>query len=103
MRYTPQQNEAALSKAEKTKCINCGQSLRRSMFLALFEDVGAKVYPSATYCSAGVEHNFSENPLVDLDYCGCGNCTKENQHSSDCSLHNMPAYPNGPCDCGAVL
>jgi len=21
-------------------------------------------------------------------------------HSSDCSTHNMPAYPNGPCDCG---
>jgi hypothetical protein len=22
------------------------------------------------------------------------------QHSSDCAVHNMPAYPNGPCDCG---
>ncbi len=20
-------------------------------------------------------------------------------HDSDCALHNMPAYPNGPCDC----
>ncbi|KKK95941.1 hypothetical protein LCGC14_2667800 [marine sediment metagenome] len=20
-------------------------------------------------------------------------------HDSDCSVHNMPAYPNGPCDC----
>lgn len=20
-------------------------------------------------------------------------------HDSDCSMHNMPAYPNGPCDC----
>jgi hypothetical protein len=20
-------------------------------------------------------------------------------HSSDCSVHNEPAYPNGPCDC----
>ena len=22
-------------------------------------------------------------------------------HASDCALHNMPAYPAGPCDCGA--
>lgn len=22
------------------------------------------------------------------------------QHASDCSLHNAPAYPPGPCDCG---
>ena len=21
-------------------------------------------------------------------------------HWSDCAVHNMPAYPNGPCDCG---
>ena len=20
-------------------------------------------------------------------------------HASDCSVHNEPAYPNGPCDC----
>lgn len=24
------------------------------------------------------------------------------QHASDCAVHNMPAYPNGPCDCGAI-
>ena len=23
-------------------------------------------------------------------------------HASDCAQHNEPAYPNGPCDCGAV-
>lgn len=21
-------------------------------------------------------------------------------HASDCAVHNMPAFPNGPCDCG---
>ena len=21
-------------------------------------------------------------------------------HDSDCAVHNEPAYPNGPCDCG---
>lgn len=20
-------------------------------------------------------------------------------HDSDCAVHNMPAFPNGPCDC----
>lgn len=24
------------------------------------------------------------------------------EHASDCAVHNEPAYPNGPCDCGAV-
>jgi len=24
-------------------------------------------------------------------------------HLSDCAMHNEPAYPNGPCDCGAQL
>ena len=23
-------------------------------------------------------------------------------HASDCATHNMPAMPNGPCDCGAA-
>lgn len=23
------------------------------------------------------------------------------KHASDCAVHNMPAYLNGPCDCGA--
>jgi len=25
------------------------------------------------------------------------------EHASDCAVHNMPAYPNGPCDCGRTL
>lgn len=24
-------------------------------------------------------------------------------HESSCSVHNMPAYPNGPCDCKRCL
>ena len=23
-------------------------------------------------------------------------------HASDCAVHNEPAYPNGPCNCGAT-
>lgn len=28
--------------------------------------------------------------------------TKEILHDSDCAVHNEPAYPAGPCDCGAL-
>lgn len=24
------------------------------------------------------------------------------EHASDCAAHNAPAYPAGPCDCGAA-
>lgn len=24
------------------------------------------------------------------------------KHWSDCAVHNEPAYPNGPCDCGGL-
>lgn len=24
------------------------------------------------------------------------------EHASDCATHNEPAYPAGPCDCGAT-
>lgn len=30
--------------------------------------------------------------------CRCIAC-RETTHASDCAVHNMPAYPNGPCDC----
>lgn len=28
------------------------------------------------------------------------NTTSRHGHASDCATHNMPAYPNGECDCG---
>jgi hypothetical protein len=33
--------------------------------------------------------------------CQCPAC-KIKPHASDCSVHNEPAWPNGPCDCGAI-
>lgn len=24
-------------------------------------------------------------------------------HTSDCAVHNLPAFEPGPCDCGAVV
>ena len=29
-------------------------------------------------------------------------CLGEPVHMSDCALHNGPAMPVGPCDCGAI-
>ena len=31
--------------------------------------------------------------------CNCSVCYVGIKHWSDCSVHNEPAYPNGPCDC----
>lgn len=36
------------------------------------------------------------------DHCGCETCEDGTTHLSDCAVHNEPAYPNGPCDCGAA-
>ncbi len=32
--------------------------------------------------------------------CDCSSCRV--RHASDCAVHNMPAMPNGPCDCGIL-
>lgn len=39
---------------------------------------------------------------IEHSHCQCDACIGGVVHSSDCSVHNMPAYPNGPCDCGAI-
>ena len=42
------------------KCAKCGQTLRHLMLLAMLQDAGCTVSPSANSCSAGGEHDFSE-------------------------------------------
>ncbi len=36
----------------------------------------------------------------------CGRCYERQEHAivhlSSCAVHNEPAYPNGPCDCGGL-
>jgi hypothetical protein len=34
--------------------------------------------------------------------CQCPACCGGVKHDSDCAVHNMPAEPNGPCNCGAA-
>lgn len=36
-----------------------------------------------------------------MNRCQCSHC-KVTPHASDCALHNEPALPIGPCDCGAM-
>lgn len=38
--------------------------------------------------------------MADQQNCQCVAC-KATPHKSDCAVHNEPAEPNGPCDCGA--
>jgi len=43
-----------------TNCNKCGESLKSLMLLAMLQDAGATVSPSANNCSAGGEHDFKE-------------------------------------------
>lgn len=51
---------------------------------------------SKACASVGVE------PVVRTDHCQGPECRDGVLHKSDCAVHNEPAYPAGPCDCGAT-
>lgn len=36
----------------------------------------------------------------DAEHCMCPACKDGDLHWNTCAVHNMPASPNGPCDCG---
>lgn len=42
------------------KCRHCGESVKRLMLLAMLQDAGCSVYPSATHCTEDTQHDFSE-------------------------------------------
>ena len=44
--------------------------------------------------------NYARQAISDVGHCECSACVT--LHASDCSVHNEPAYPKGPCDCGAT-
>jgi len=59
------------------------------------------------------DSNYHDCPRFGSYECGCDEATPRvistgcrnavgDGHMSSCSTHNMPAYPNGPCDCGGV-
>lgn len=37
-----------------------------------------------------------------LEGCQCSACKGGVKHYSDCAVHNEPATPAGPCDCGKL-
>lgn len=45
-----------MSKVMNERCKKCGETLERLMLLAMIEDAGARVYPSASAC----EHDFEK-------------------------------------------
>ena len=49
---------------------------------------------------ARAEAKCARNTLANPPSCQCPACKADGIHASDCAVHNMPAYPNGPCDCG---
>ena len=46
------------------KCKHCGQTLKRLILLAMPQDMGCTVYPSATHCPDSQEHEFVEKDMV---------------------------------------
>lgn len=44
----------------------------------------------------------AETPDTSKATCQCDACQEDGPHMSDCAVHNAPALPVGPCDCGRV-
>lgn len=51
---------------------------------------------------AGYGHVFSSEGHIDMHGLALSRQAQV-VHASDCAMHNEPASPNGPCDCGALL
>lgn len=51
-----------------SKCNNCGRVLKSLILLAMLQDAGCHVYPSATHCHEGVEHDFSEKSIAEAQH-----------------------------------
>lgn len=68
----------------------------RDWFMAAITEHGGKIVDTGMGVGKadlgveleGYEYSLSIRPRIAMD-----------QHDSDCATHNMPAYPNEPCDC----
>lgn len=98
---------AAVADFEKA-----GKSYKGAMFLAGRLKAIAAMAKSDDYWDEQVGDGFVAElrniprsqpiPSSRADHCGCEACEDGTLHLSDCAVHNEPAYPNGPCDCGAA-
>jgi hypothetical protein len=60
---------------------------------------GSKQRPGQGY-GEGYDRIFGKKPeAAEPDGCQCKYC-KVSPHWSYCAVHNEPAHPIGPCDCG---
>lgn len=48
-----------------------------------------------------ISEALKNRAVLGQEHCSCIACRDGITHDSDCSVHNMPAYENGPCDCPA--
>jgi len=64
------------------------------------KNCGTTIFDHSPECLA--EHEAAINSGGIPSHCMCAACCDGVIHASDCSVHNMPAMPNGPCDCGAA-
>jgi hypothetical protein len=51
--------------------------------------------------SADQMREYAKAAMRPLEHCQCPAC-RPTIHASCCAVHNMPAMPDGPCDCGAL-
>ena len=55
------------------------------------------------WCACGSdEFDWGNQRLAQPAHCQCTACKNGTIHASDCAVHNGPAYPAGPCDCGVM-
>ena len=40
--------------------------------------------------------------MSEYEFCQCDACRGGVLHNADCAVHNEPAMPNGPCNCGSL-
>lgn len=68
--------------------------MNRRKFLAGVSTIPALAIPIA----ANSTDRFCT--VVSHETCQCEACLRDGLHWSDCAVHNRPAWPIGPCDCG---
>ena len=52
------------------------------------------------YCTPENKHKELDSTLINAMAEEVMKVLEWDGHKSDCAVHNMPAYPNGECDCG---
>jgi hypothetical protein len=67
-----------------------------------FDSANVYLTPHAFEAEEWRRHGFPVWPVFARIECTCPACSRGELHSSDCAVHNEPALPAGPCDCGAV-